>query len=206
MWNRRSSVATLAVLVLAACGPSREVREQLAQLSAVSAEKDTLLQQVAENSRLMSEISAQLVTVADRERLAEVGAKAESPMAASRDSLRVMVGDVATRIAQSEERLKASQRRIRALTRTSDSARTVFEATIADLQATIDNQKVTIAALTTQVENLQAENVQLATEKAALTDTVEQLATEKRTAYYVIGTKDELIDRGSATRSRRART
>jgi hypothetical protein len=196
MWNRRSSVATLAVLVLAACGPSREVREQLAQLSAVSAEKDTLLQQVAENSRLMSEISAQLVTVADRERLAEVGAKAESPMAASRDSLRVMVGDVATRIAQSEERLKASQRRIRALTRTSDSARTVFEATIADLQATIDNQKVTIAALTTQVENLQAENVQLATEKAALTDTVEQLATEKRTAYYVIGTKDELIDRG----------
>lgn len=197
---RRMSIATaaLAALVLGACnrGPSPEVQAQLAQLQSVSAEKDSLLSQVAENARLMSEISAQLVTVADRERLAKVGAASESPIAASRDSLRTMVGDVTTRIAQAEERLKESQRRIRSLTRASDSARVQFEATLADLQATIENQKTTIGVLTTRVEALQTENVQLATEKAALTDTVEQLVEAQNAAYYIVATKQELLERG----------
>jgi hypothetical protein len=194
-------VAALAAIAVGACnrGPSPEVQAQLAQLQTVSAEKDSLLSQVAENARLMSEISAQLVTVSDRERLAKVGAAAESPIAASRDSLRAMVGDVTTRIARAEERLKASQRRIQALTRASDSARAQFEATIADLQATIENQKTTIGVLTSRVEALQSENVQLATEKAALTDTVEQLVEAQNTAYYVVGTKQELLDRGLVT-------
>jgi hypothetical protein len=200
---RRIGIGTvaLAALVLGSCnrGPSPEVQAQLAQLQSVSAEKDSLLSQVAENARLMSEISAQLVTVADRERLAKVGAAAESPIAATRDSLRTMVGDVTTRIAQSEERLKQSQRRIRALTKASDSARVQFEATIADLQTTIENQKTTIGVLTSRVEALQSENVQLATEKAALTDTVEQLVEQQNTAYYVIGTKQELLERGLVT-------
>jgi hypothetical protein len=196
---RRMSIGVaLAAVALAACnrGPSPEVRAQLAELQSVSAEKDSLLSQVAENARLMSEISAQLVTVADRERLAKVGAAAESPIAATRDSLRAMVGDVTTRIARSEERLKESQRRIRALTRASDSARVQFEATINDLQATIENQKSTIGVLTARVESLQTENVQLATAKAALADTVEQLVESQNAAYYVIGTKQELIERG----------
>lgn len=193
--------AALVALAVASCnrGPSPEVQAQLAQLQSVSAEKDSLLSQVAENARLMSEISAQLVTVADRERLAKVGAAAESPIAASRDSLRAMVGDVTTRIAQAEERLKESQRRIRSLTRASDSARVQFEATIADLQTTIENQKTTIGVLTARVEALQSENVQLATDKAALTDTVEQLVEAQNTAYYVIGTKQELLERGLVT-------
>jgi hypothetical protein len=193
--------AALIALAVASCnrGPSPEVQAQLAQLQSVSAEKDSLLSQVAENARLMSEISAQLVTVADRERLAKVGAAAESPIAASRDSLRTMVGDVTTRIAQAEERLKESQRRIRSLTRASDSARVQFEATIADLQTTIENQKTTIGVLTARVEALQSENVQLATEKAALTDTVEQLVEAQNTAYYVIGTKQELLEKGLVT-------
>jgi hypothetical protein len=198
MRSMRIGTAALAALVLGACnrGPSPEVQAQLAQLQTVSAEKDSLLSQVAENARLMSEISAQLVTVADRERLGKVGGAAESPIAATRDSLRVMVGDVTTRIAQAEERLKESQRRIRGLTRASDSARAQFEATLTDLQATLENQKTTIGVLTARVEALQTENVQLATEKAALADTVEQLVDAQNTVYYVVGTKQELLERG----------
>jgi hypothetical protein len=40
------------------------------------------------------------------------------------------------------------------------------------------------------------ENVRLAGEKTALTDTVTTLTSEKNTAYYVIGTRDELIKSG----------
>ncbi len=85
MRSMRIGTAALAALLFGACnrGPSPEVQAQLAQLQTVSAEKDSLLSQVAENARLMSEISAQLVTVADRERLGKVGGVAESPIAAS---------------------------------------------------------------------------------------------------------------------------
>jgi hypothetical protein len=64
---------------------------------------------------------------------------------------------------------------------------------------TLENQKAAIEGLTARVEALEAENVVLATEKAALVDTVEQLVEENHTAYYVIGTKDELIQRGIVT-------
>jgi cell division protein FtsB len=197
----KGSIIGVIALALVACerGPSPEIQAQLDQLTAVSAEKDSLLSQVAENARLMSEISAQLVAVADREKLAKSVSASESPIAASRDSLRVMVGDVTQRIQLSEERLKESQRRIRGLTRVSDSLKTQLETTVASLGETLANQKATIEALTTRVEQLEAENVVLATEKAALTDTVEQLVEETNTAYYVIGTKDELIQRGIVT-------
>jgi len=197
----RGSIVSVLVLGLAACdrGPSAEVQAQLDQLTAVSAEKDSLLAQVSDNARLMSEISAQLVAVADREKLAKSVSASESPLAASRDSLRVMVGDVTQRIQLSEERLKQSQRRIRGLSNISDSLKTQFETTVASLNETLENQKATIATLTARVEQLEAENVVLATEKAALSDTVEQLVDQTNTAYYVIGTKDELIERGIVT-------
>jgi hypothetical protein len=180
-------------------GPGPEVQAQLAELTAVAAEKDSLLRQVAENARLMSDISAQLVTVADHERLARVAAAAESPVAASRDSLRVMVDDVTSRLATLETRLAESRRRIQRLDRTSDSARAAAEQALTDLQAAMTNQRTTIAFLASHLETLQSENVQLATEKAALADTVEQLIDVQNTAYYVVGTKDELLADGIVT-------
>lgn len=198
---RRIPLPLLAVVLAAACeqGPSPEMQAQLAEITSLSAEKDSLLRQVAQNARLMSEISAQLVTVADQEQLARVAGEAESPVAASRDSLRVMVTDVTARLEDLETRLSESQRRVRSLSRTSDSARAEFASAVADLQATIDNQKSTIGFLAARVETLQAENVQLATEKAALADTVEQLEVTQNTAYYIVGSKEELIARGIVT-------
>jgi chaperonin cofactor prefoldin len=195
---------TLLLLPLAAglgCerGPSPEMQAQLAEISALSAEKDSLLRQVAASARLMSEISAELVTVADQERLARVAGEAESPVAASQDSLRMMVADVTARIETLEERLTASQRRVRGLQQTSDSARAELTQALTDLQTTIENQKTTIAFLSGRVETLETENVQLATEKAALADTVEQLEVVQFTAYYIVGTKDELIEQGIVT-------
>src|SRR5512134_554744 len=148
---------TLLLLPLAAglgCerGPSPEMQAQLAEISALSAEKDSLLRQVAASARLMSEISTELVTVADQERLARVAGEAESPVAASRDSLRVMVADVTARIETLEERLAASQRRVRGLQQTSDSARAELTQALTDLQTTIENQKTTIAFLSGRVE------------------------------------------------------
>jgi hypothetical protein len=75
-----------------------------------------------------------------------------------------------------------------------------YEKSIADLQATaqrertqfqatIDSQTVRIASLNKAVDTL---NVV----RTALVDTVHTLTNEKNTAYYIIGTKDELIKKG----------
>lgn len=196
-----TAAGVLAALGALACdrGPDPAVQAQLAELTTLAAEKDSLLRQVAENARLMSDISAQLVTVADPERLARVAEGSESPVAASRDSLRVMVNDVTDRLTTMETRLAESRRRVQRLDRASDSARAAFDQAITDLQTTMTNQRTTIAFLSERLEVLQTENVQLASEKAALADTVEQLLDEQNTAYYIVGTKDELLAQGIVT-------
>lgn len=193
------TLATLGSLVACERGPDPETQARLAALTTLAAEKDSLLHQVAENARLMSDISAQLVTVADPKRLAQVAGASESPVAASRDSLRVMVDDVTDRLASLETRLAQSRRRVQRLGQTSDSARAAFEQAITDLQSAMTNQRTTIAFLSDRLDELQTENVQLASEKAALADTVEQLIDVQNTAYYVIGTKDELLADGLVT-------
>lgn len=59
----------------------------------------------------------------------------------------------------------------------------------ADFQAIIDKQATQIVALNGRVDTLNSQRV-------ALSDTVGQLTTEKNAAYYVIGTKAELIREG----------
>jgi cell division protein FtsB len=57
------------------------------------------------------------------------------------------------------------------------------------LQRQIDDQRVQIVALTGKVDTLTQNKTQLTSE-------VSDLTVEKNTAYYVIGTKDELIKKG----------
>jgi len=66
----------------------------------------------------------------------------------------------------------------------------------ADYEATIAQQNLRIASLNSKVDTVTQDNVRLAGEKTALVDTVNTLTTEKNTAYYVIGTKDELVRAG----------
>ena len=184
----------LAALVACERGPSVEVQRQLEQLAVVSAQKDSLLQEVADNARLVSEISAELAKVEVKGKRLRVAA--ESPLQASRDSLLEKIRYVAARVNESDARLRDSERRIRSLSILSDSLRATLEATVANLQGVIETQRGTIGALTEQVNGLQSQNAQLAAEKAALADTVATLAAQNNTVYYVVGTKDELLQRG----------
>jgi hypothetical protein len=194
----------ILVFTVAACGPSQEIQQQLAELTAVSAEKDSLLLQVTENARLMSDISAEVARV-KVPRAAEIGAR-EAPLAVTREALLADIRDLTTRVTESEERLAKSQERVDALSR--DNTRVAsslkdFQKAALDFQATIANQKETIVALTDQVNSLReqntrlvAENITLAEEKVALVDTVDAITMRDNTVYYVIGTKEELIERG----------
>jgi cell division protein FtsB len=180
----------LLLTALVGCGPSEQVKQQLAELQTVSAEKDSLMTEVAENAKLMSDISAEVARVETKPKTT-AGAEAV-PVTITRDSILSSIKDLTSRLDSTEARLARSQRRVRGLRGQTAS----MQKTIADLQATVENQKETIASLTEQVSNLQQQNVQLTAQNAALTDTVSNMTTRDNTVYYVVGTKDQLLKDG----------
>lgn len=198
-------VALLAVMLAAAGCESRATKEKLAQLTTVSAEKDSLLSMMAENTKLMSEISSELAKVKDIKKPMGAVKASESPLASSvsvRDSIRTKITDIVERLNRAESRLAASQSRIKSMGALSDSVKAqlaVAEQSISELRTTLENQKQAMAALDAQVTELKGQKEQLTVQNAALTDTLTQKTneiTENNTVYYVIGTKDELKEKG----------
>lgn len=191
--------AGLGVLVAAACqpGPSPEVQRQLEQLGMVSAQKDSLLQEMALTAQLIGEVSSELARVATRERMAAAKITSESPLTAERDTLLWQVRHVVSRVREGETRLRDSRQRIQALTKASDSLKAQLENTVAQFEAALESHKQTITELSQQIQNLQAENQSLTVKTVALEDTVKTMST----AYFVIGTKQELLERGIVVES-----
>ena len=175
---------TLAALVfvVAACGTSAETERKLAELEQANAQKDSLMQEVALSSRLLSDINVEIAKVKVRGRL---NVSSESPVTASSDTLIAKLRYVVTRVRETESQLSQSRERIKDLTNLSDSLRATLDSTASNLEAVIATQKQTIDLLTDQVNTLTAENV-------ALRDSLS-------TGYYVIGTKAELKKRGILT-------
>lgn len=199
----------LATLALGACmSPAEKQKQQealqaqLDQVTALSAEKDTLLQAVAENARLMNEINSEMAKVKDLKAGVSpvVGAEGgQQPVADQRAITLARVKEMTDRLNDAEKRLAASQSRIRRLAKQSDSLKTdlsSLETTVAEYQQMIATQRVEIATMSEQLATTQAEVATLSTEKAALIDTVTAITDRSNMVYYVIGTKDELKDKG----------
>ena len=177
-----------------------ELNQKIEQLSLVSAEKDSLLGEVVENSKLLSDIGAEVAKVKDRKGGVAVVSPESGPMT-NREVLLGKIKDLASRVDESEARLRASQSKIRSLTKGMDSL--TFD--ISGFQNIIETQRLTIQSLVGQVQELEQRNVQLAqekdsiaTENVALLDTVETLNVKDKTVYYVIGSKQDLIAKGVA--------
>lgn len=180
-----------ALLITAtACGPSAETQRKLAELETAAAAKDSLLQEVAVSSRLLSDISAELSKVQVRGRPLRVSS--ETPLLAQRDTMMQKLHYVVARVDETERRLNESQRRIRGLTQLSDSLKATLDSTVVNLQSVLENQRSNIASLTEQVTQLQTENT-------ALRDTVNTVTERENAVYYIIGTKAELKEKGIIT-------
>src|SRR5437016_6626483 len=175
---------TLAALVfvVAACGTSAETERKVAELEQANAQKDSLMQEVALSSRLLSDINVEIAKVKVRGRL---NVSSESPVTASSDTLIAKLRYVVTRVRETESQLSQSRQRIKTLTNLSDSLRATLHSTARNLEAVIATQEQTIDLHTDQVNAVEAENV-------ALRDSLS-------TGYYVIGTKAELKKRGILT-------
>ena len=174
---------TALVFAVAACGSSAETERKLAELEQVNAQKDSLMQEVAISSRLLSDVNVELAKV--RVRRDRLNVSSESPITASNDTLLAKLRYVVARVGETERALTDSRQRIKNLTSLSDSLRAAYDSTVGNLQSVIASQQTTIDLLTDQVNTLTAENV-------ALRDSLS-------TGYYVIGTRDQLKKKGILT-------
>jgi len=185
---RPAAWTALAVFTAVACkeGPSPETQARIDSLTRVAGERDQMVTEMAQNARLLSDISADLAKVQLHQKLKVSG---ESPAEASRDSIRQRVRYIATRLNETDRKLRASERQVQGLTHLSDSLRATLQATIANYDSVIASQRTQLAELAAQVDTLRGQTV-------ALRDTVQNLTTYENTVYYVIGTKDELRQKG----------
>ncbi|HKR56940.1 MAG TPA: hypothetical protein VJS20_11625 [Gemmatimonadales bacterium] len=179
----------LAALLVAAtaCGTSAETERKLADLEQASAQRDSLLQEVAVSARLLNDVSAALQKVQVRGR--QIRVSSETPLLAQRDTMMQKLRYVVARVSETEARLNESQQRIKGLTNLSDSLRSTLDSTVTNLGAILESQKATIVSLTEQVTRLETENV-------ALRDTVATVTERENTVYYIIGTKEQLKEKG----------
>ncbi len=187
-------VGPLLGLLAVGCGPSQEMEQRIADLEAAAAQKDSLLVEIADLGRFISDVNAELSDVSLES--AEQSVMAESPAQASRDSTLAKIQVLAGRVTESEQRLAESRRRIRALSLESDTLQSLLAETIRSYERTIQSQRENIAALNERIETLEFENVQLAANVEELAATVDTLQSETNTVYYVVGTEDELLERG----------
>ena len=184
-------------LVSTACHPTRPtprsegLARQLNEI-ALTAERDSLRQEVAANGKLLADIQAELATVTPPPARGTVESPSLEVTSDQRTYTLGQVHQITARLKAAASNLAASERRARRLSQAVDSLHQGYDearATIVTLVAAVDSQRTTIEGLNTRVEDLVVRT-------EILTDSVYRLTDAQNTAFYVIGTRRELVARG----------
>jgi hypothetical protein len=205
----------ITIGAVAGCDRSAPALEaKVAELEMVSAQKDSLLQEVMSTTQFVGDLSADLAAVRSlttgKPVVAAEGELEGLSPAEQRAALRERIQELTTRFEQNEARLTQSQSRVNSLTRGNAGLQAQvagYDSTIKALQVVVESQRTEIAALSEQILGLQAANVALSEERELLTAERTQLSGEvsaltsaANAVYYVAGTEKELIARGIITK------
>ena len=198
MKTRHYSLIFLAAGVLAACGDSREhkLADSLATAKAadqqrltiqLAAQKDSLTRVVLQADDFIQHIDSSVARV--------IGKPKKGARKATLDPLAQQIENRKA-VMQRVDALVARARATAAELRKSQEDNKVLsaqlandEAMINDLNATIQHQTATIAALSTRVDSLSGVTREMGA-------TIATLEAQNNKAFYVIGKEDELIKRG----------
>lgn len=210
-------IVPCVLLVAAACDQQKLrtlSKVDSLRVDSIVAIKNDLLNEVMTSTQFVNDINTEMAKLKTRQN-AKLSTKltSESDIAAIKEERAAVVErirEMVARLDSAESHMDALRARAARLSK-QDATLTAqvaqYEKTVADLRQTVDQQKaeyettigqlnLQIAQLNSKVDTMHQENVRLAGETKALTDTVTELTTEKNTAYYVIGTKDELVKKG----------
>lgn len=205
-------VALLSAAVVAGC--NTETKQQLATVShadslhvdSLSKVRKDLMDEVMASTQFVTDINRELAKARALASKQEPQLETSTEMTATNEQRKLIVARIThlvARLDSVQNRLASTRSHVSQLTK-QDSALVAqvaaYEKSIADLQESAARERTdlqgTIAKQTTEIAALNSKVDTLNTVKVALIDTVGQLTTQKNTAYYVVGTKDELIKKG----------
>ncbi len=203
--RRFSALLLLAPIALAAaCTNGDKLRadsleaitaEQLQLMDQLAAQKDSLTNVVLDADKFISTVDSQISTVKGLPKAKRSGQALESPIEEQLQNRREMLERVEALVARAKttaNQLAEARKREAALRGDNDSLRTANERLMArieadqqmitDLGETITRQTVAITGLQTQVDSLGLE--------------MRSLGANHYRAYYVVGTEEELLEKG----------
>lgn len=190
-------VASAAVLAACSKGPSKQELQvaNTVRADSITQLRNELLEQVMEGTRFVNEINKEIAKARSLATSSkQLESKAElTDINEERKQTVARIQQLVTRLDQVQSRLGNARRLLAEKDSTLSRKLSEYEVMVAEInqnaekqraefQAVVDSQAVQIAALSGKVDTL--------------TGTVGSLVTEKNTAYYVIGTRKELIAKG----------
>jgi hypothetical protein len=213
----RSLVVLGSVVALAACTTKDSSKEQLKVLAhadsvrsdSLVAMKNELLNEVMASTQFISDINGSLArarALQDEKSKLVTQAGSEAELNKAKEERKLVVTKIAhlvARLDSVESRLESTRARARSLSKRDSSLLhqvAQYEKTLTEFRGQVERQRAEYQTIidhqNTQITELSTTNTQLVAVKEALADTVGQMTTEKNQAYYVIGTKEELIKKG----------
>lgn len=206
----RSFAAAAAVILVAACGTNKkELDTALEQARIASAEKDSLLAEVLETTKLINDVNVELAKAKTVGVSPVVASGDKAGMNAKAEERAMVLGkirEVVARLEAAEAQLEKSKARLGALQ--SKDARLLkqideYKGQLAALReqseaqaALIEEQKGQITVLAAQLDSTRQDNLAISVEKQALADSVTSVTKKANTVYYLAGTKKELLEKG----------
>jgi myosin heavy subunit len=211
--SRITPIALLSAVALAAC--DNGAKQQLATIShtdslrvdSLGNVRKDLLEEVMTSTQFVNEINTELAKA--RALAAEqksVALDNNTEMQQVNDERKRVVARISHLVAKLDSvqtRLASTRKQAQSLSK-KDSALlqqvATYEKNIADLQTSTAQERATfqqqIQQQTTQIASLNGQVDTLTHVRTDLTNQVTDLTGEKNTAYYVVGTRDELIKKG----------
>ncbi len=189
--SKFSGWVAVAGMFAAACGPSEVVRRQLDELPIVIAEKGRLQTEV---ERLTAEIGQIETELANATVIPAPTAEEAVP-----PSTPAAVGRLVAQVSEMEEQLGAASARLRSVNATSAAQVqriATLDALITEERTSLAGQRERIASLEASISGLEAETARQGELNQRLEQTVERITDDSNAVWYVVGTKEELLDRG----------
>lgn len=204
-------LALVAAGALAGCVSKKRYDDLVTAQQAVSAQKDTLMNDVLATTQMMADINSDLASVKGLG--VSPAANSDRPATGKAEDRAVMLGkirEVISRLNAAEDQVNASKKRINGMSATFTNQKKELTAQLDSFQKTIDDmkaaaeqqeamitqQKQQIVALSGRVDTLTQQSAELTTEKTAVRDTLTNVVDQDNTVYYAVGTRDELVKRG----------
>lgn len=192
MHGRTKFSGWLAVAgMLAACGPTPEQEQQLAELPIVTSERDRLQGEIDRLNAEMQLIQTELANaVMIPAATTESGQQASAP---------AQVTQLVAHVTEMEGQLTAAEQRLRSVNATSATQQqriAALETAIAEERTAMEGQRQRMSLLEASIAALEAETERQGEINIHLSQTLADVTDEANKVWYVVGTKEELLERG----------